>query len=280
MTALVLAFVLGAAAARFLLVGLHRTLSLPVLERENYRGHRLPTAAGIVLVAAVLLIEGGRVLAGALGAGDLTSTPARRAVLLAVVGFGLLGFVDDLLGAGEARGFGGHLRALRRGHITTGFLKLLGGGALALVLASTTGERHVQLIVDAALIAFAANFANLLDRRPGRTIKFALVAYVPVAIVCGTGATGIAIAPVVGAAFALAPEDLHERCMLGDTGANVLGAVLGLAVVFEASSWVRVTVMIALALLNLASERVSYSAVIARVRPLAAFDRLGRTIRE
>jgi UDP-N-acetylmuramyl pentapeptide phosphotransferase/UDP-N-acetylglucosamine-1-phosphate transferase len=275
-TALILAFVLGLLLSRVLFVGLHATLSLPMLERENFRGRRLPTAAGIVIVVAVLLLEGARVFAGSIGIGDLVSTPERRLVVLAVLGFGLLGFVDDVLGFGDDRGFGGHLRALREGRLTTGLLKLLAGAALALVLASAAGTRHGQIIIDAALIALAANLANLLDRRPGRTLKYALVCYVAVAILCGTGAVGIAIAPVAGAALALAPDDLRERVMLGDTGANVLGGVLGLAVVLHAGTVTRDVVMVVLLLLNLMSERVSFSSIIDRVPPLAAFDRLGR----
>ena len=84
------------------------------------------------------------------------------------------------------------------------------------------------LIVDAVLIALAANLGNLLDRAPGRTIKFGLSPTCPIAIVIGTAPIGIAIAPVMGAAFGLLGDDLHERLMLGDTGANVIGAVLGL----------------------------------------------------
>ena len=64
--------------------------------------------------------------------------------------------------------------------------------------------------------------------------------------------------------------------MLGDTGANLLGAVLGLAVVLETSRPVRTVVLIVLVVLNLASERVSFSAVIDRTPGLRQLDRLGR----
>ena len=64
--------------------------------------------------------------------------------------------------------------------------------------------------------------------------------------------------------------------MLGDTGANLLGAVLGLAVVLETSRPVRTVVLIALVVLNLASERVSFSSVIDRTPGLRQLDRLGR----
>ena len=60
-----------------------------------------------------------------------------------------------------------------------------------------------------------------------------MLCYVPVVFICGTGATGVATAVVAGAGLALLPDDLREHLMLGDTGANVLGAVLGLAVVLE-----------------------------------------------
>ena len=86
------------------------------------------------------------------------------------------------------------------------------------------------------LIALAANLANLLDRAPGRVIKYSLLAYAPLAIVAGAGPVGVAAAPVMGAALGMLPEDLRERVMLGDTGANVLGGVLGLVVVLECSA--------------------------------------------
>ena len=129
-----------------------------------------------------------------------------------------------------------HLGALRTGRVTTGLLKLVGGAAIAIVLVASPGFKDGRgLLVDALLIALAANFANLLDRAPGRVIKYGLVGYVPLAIALGVGPTGVAIAPVMGAAFGLLGDDLHERLMIGDTGANVIGAVLGLGVVLGSS---------------------------------------------
>ena len=119
------------------------------------------------------------------------------------------------------------------------------------------------------LIALAANLGNLLDRAPGRTIKFGLVAYVPIAIVIGTAPIGIAIAPVMGAAFGLLGDDLRERLMLGDTGANVIGAVLGLGGGARRERGHRASaVMLVLLALNVAAELVSFSRVIDAVPPL------------
>jgi UDP-N-acetylmuramyl pentapeptide phosphotransferase/UDP-N-acetylglucosamine-1-phosphate transferase len=184
--------------------------------------------------------------------------------------------MDDVLGS-EDRGFRGHLRALSQGRLTSGMLKLIGGAGIALVLASAPGfVTGKRLISDALLIALAANLGNLLDRAPGRAIKCSLIAYLPIAVIAGAGAVGVAIAPVMGATVGLLPDDLHERMMLGDTGANVLGGVLGLVVVLECDRTTRNVVLIVLIALNLASELVSFSTVIEKVPPLRWLDRLGR----
>jgi len=156
-------------------------------------------------------------------------------------------------------------------------VKLIGGGALALVLASAPGpESRLRLLTDAALIAFAANLGNLLDRAPGRTLKVGIVAWIPLIVLAGGDAFGVALAPVMGAFVAIAPDDLGERLMLGDAGANILGAVLGLGVVLETGFTVRIVVLAVLVALNLVSERVSFGRVIERVRVLRDLDQLGR----
>jgi len=277
----VLGWVVGFLAVRFVLLAGHDMLHAPVLERQNYRGRTLITAGGLFLVMAILIVEAGRSTLGAFNLGDAPGlNPARPLVLFAAFGFGLLGFMDDVLGS-EDRGFRGHVRALSQGRLTTGMLKLIGGAAIALVLAAApgfvTGQR---LVSDALLIAMAANLGNLLDRAPGRAHKCAVVAYIPIAIVAGTGAVGIAVAPVIGGAVGLMPEDLRERMMLGDTGANVLGGLLGLVIVLECSRTARNVILVVLVLLNLVAERVSFSQVIDRVPPLRWLDRLGRASSE
>ena len=276
MTAIV-AFLVGLVTVRFLRTVSADILASPALERTNYRGHILPTAGGLFIILSVLVIDAGRSVLGAIGIGSEGGlTQARLAVLFAVFGFGFLGLVDDLTAHGEDRGFKGHLGALREGRVTTGLLKLVGGAAIAVVIVATPGFKSGRtLIVDAMLIALAANLGNLLDRAPGRTIKFGLVAYVPVAIAIGTAPIGIAAAPVMGAALGLLPDDLRERLMLGDTGANVIGAVLGLAVVLGSRESIRITVMLVLLAVNVAAELVSFSRVIDSVPPLRWFDRWG-----
>jgi UDP-N-acetylmuramyl pentapeptide phosphotransferase/UDP-N-acetylglucosamine-1-phosphate transferase len=274
----VLGLVVGALTVQLLRVGAAGMLRSPTLLRANYRGHVIPTGGGILVVLAVLVVEAGRAGLGALGVGESSDlTIERSEVLFAVVAFGLLGLIDDLLGDGTTRGFRGHVRALLHGEITTGFLKLFGGAAVAVVLVATPGfATGRRILVDAVLIALAANLGNLLDRAPGRTLKAALIAYVPLAILLGDGFVGVAIAPAMGAAFGLLPEDLHERLMLGDAGANVVGAILGLGVVLGRGEVTRITALVVLVVANVAAELVSFSRIIDRVPPLRWLDRLGQ----
>ncbi len=276
-----LGLVVGVLAVRFLVLAGRDILAAPVLQRRNYRDRIIPTAAGIFAVLAVLTIEAGRATFGAFGIGDELGHAhhlERPLVLFACLGFGLLGFVDDTLGTEEERGFRGHLRALAQGRLTTGLLKIVGGAAIGFVLVGVGGDlvSGKRVVADAVLIALAANLGNLLDRAPGRAIKVGLLAWIPLALVMRGDAVGVAIAPVIGAFFGLLGDDLHERLMIGDTGANVLGAVLGLAVVLDLGRGPRNAILAGLVLLTVAAEAVSFSRVIDRVPPLRRFDLLGR----
>lgn len=273
----VLAFAAGALATGLLLLTTRQVLAQPVLQRENHRGHLLPTAAGVLLVGGAIAVEGARTVLGVLGGGEADTAPARLLILAGVVSFGFLGLVDDLLGDAGDRGLRGHLRAAVRGRVTTGFVKLGGGVAVALVLAGAVdGDRPGWVLLDGALIALTANLGNLLDRAPGRTLKWGLLCYLPVLVLAGTAAAGVALAVVMGAGAGLLVADLREELMLGDTGANALGAALGTAVVLSGGEGVRVTVVGVALTLTLLSEVVSFSRIIDAVPPLRGFDRLGR----
>jgi UDP-GlcNAc:undecaprenyl-phosphate/decaprenyl-phosphate GlcNAc-1-phosphate transferase len=272
------AFVVGALVAALLWVLSAPAFGAGVFERENFRGRRLPTAVGVLAALAALVVDAVVTVVVAAGAEpDAAAVAGLRLATVAALGFALLGLLDDLGGAGESGGFRGHLGALVSGRLTTGAIKLFGGAAVGVVVVSVREPGSLgRVLADGALVALAANLGNLFDRAPGRTIKVALVALA--ALVVGAGAeprlAGVAL--VVGAGAGLLTADLGERMMLGDAGANVLGAALGLGVVLACSPGVRTVVLVVVAALNLVSERVSFSRVIARVPPLRAADAWGR----
>jgi UDP-N-acetylmuramyl pentapeptide phosphotransferase/UDP-N-acetylglucosamine-1-phosphate transferase len=280
MKLIALAALVGYLSARLLWVALHPVLTAPTLTRSNYRGRTLVTGAGAVLPLALLLVEGIRIASGGLGAGRSVSIgEARLLTLAAAWGFGTLGLVDDLFGRDHERGFGGHFHELRRGRLTTGGLKAVGGAALALIVVSpATPKPAAQLFVDAALVALSANLGNLFDRRPGRVTKIATVVFVVLVGVTHAAHVLLPVAVVIGAGLGLFRDDLHEHLMLGDAGANVLGAVLGLATVMACSTATRIGALVVVTLLNLLSEVVSFSNVVDAVAPLRFLDGLGRRV--
>ena len=271
-------FVAGVVVSLVLWGATRTAFAVDVFARENYRGRQLPTAVGVLVALAALGVDAVLTLAVAAGTEpDEAAVAGLRLVTVTALGFALLGLLDDLGGAGESGGFGGHLRSLASGRLTTGAVKLFGGAALGIVVVSVREPDSVgRVLADGALVALAANLGNLFDRAPGRTTKVALVALV--ALVIGAGAVpelaGVAL--IVGAGAGLLPADLAERLMLGDAGANVLGAALGLGVVLACAPTTRTVVLVVVAVLNLASERVSFSRVIAAAAPLNALDRWGR----
>ena len=216
--------------------------------RANYRGTTVSLAAGPALVLAAAATGPG--LAGA----------------VASLGAGLAGAYDDLHGEpGDAKGFRGHLTALRHGRLTSGATKLLAITATSL-LAAASRRRPRELLVSGAVIAGSANLVNLLDLRPGRALK-----------VGALGGLVLGQPGVVGCCAALLPADLGERRMLGDAGANALGAGLGVALADRVRGRRgRHAALAALIALTAASEWVSFSAVIDRTPALRRLDQLGR----
>ena len=276
MTAFVALAAAGLAGGLLLRKLLQPMLDLPALARQNYRGRTVPTAAGVIILASALLVEGVAAVARSLRVGDGLTTP-RLLVLFLLLAFGALGLVDDLVGSGHARGFRGHLAELRRAHLTTGGLKLLGGAASALAAAGVV-DRHTpgRLLADAALVALAANLANQLDRRPGRMLKVALVSFVVLAVSTRAWRALEAVALVSGAAAALLVDDLRERAMLGDVGANALGACLGAGVMLACTFSTRLVVLVVVGGLNVVGELSSFTRLIDAVPPLRALDHAGR----
>jgi hypothetical protein len=264
---------LAAAAARLSYAGLRRRPpgGAAAWSRTNHRGEPVTLLEG---PAAAI---GG--IGGALAAPGLAGRE-RAALILAGSAAAVLGAYDDLAGSGKSRGFRGHLGALARGELTTGAVKLAGIGAAGLAASAlarpagaSRGATAADIAINAGLVAGGANLLNLFDLRPGRAIKVTLVTGALLAL---TGRGRQAAAAPLGAAAALLPEDLGERAMLGDGGANALGAMLGTAAAVSLPRPARIVTLAAVVGLTAASEVVSFTKVIARTPALNWADMLGR----
>ena len=264
---------LAAAAARLSYAGLRRRPpgGDRAWSRTNHRGEPVTLLEGPA--AAIGGVAGALVTPGLSGR-------ERAALILAGAAAAALGSYDDLAGSGKSRGFRGHLGALAHGELTTGAVKLAGIGAAGLaasVLARPAGPARAaaaaDIAINAGLVAGGANLVNLFDLRPGRAIKVTLGAGALLAL---TGRGAQAAAAPLAAAAALLPEDLGERAMLGDGGANALGAMLGTAAAVSLPRPARIAALAAVVGLTAASEVVSFTRVIARTPPLNWVDMLGR----
>lgn len=272
---------LGAIAAVMSWIATRQIFSAPAFARQNYRGKTVPVGAGLVLALAVVAADAVMVVVDSAAHRRPAGAIATGIVIATVLGYCVLGLLDDLAAAGDDRGFSGHLRALAQGRLTTGGVKLLGGGLLAIVVSGMVHTGIGALFVDALLIALAANAGNLFDRAPGRTIKVGAVALGAVLLFASAGERGqlTGVAMLLGATLGLLAFDLGEQLMLGDAGSNVIGATAALGVVLTCGMPVRVAVLLIVLALNLASERISFSRVIDAVGPLRFLDRLGRSER-
>lgn len=235
----------------------------------------------------VTLLEGPAYVLGA-AAGSFFS--GSRAGVVAVVGAGALGAFDDLAGDASSRGLRGHLSALGRGQVTTGAGKVLGLAVTGVLAAALVGADRdptavranraaaVDVLLGCSVVAGTANLVNLLDLRPGRALKATLLLGAAVSLT-GSTAAGASVASAsvaVGSAAAALRDDLAGASMLGDTGANAAGALLGVALV---ERWGRPGQLVALGVLTaltLASERVSFTAVIESTPVLRELDAWGR----
>jgi UDP-GlcNAc:undecaprenyl-phosphate GlcNAc-1-phosphate transferase len=295
-----LPFVLALVSAAILAPALLRTLSDAGHTRPNYRERELPYAFGVLVLAAALLALIPLTLIQRLGS---TEVFYHGALPIAVYALGVLalGLVDDTLarhrteeptvasgrGAdiGEAvggegsvapRGWHGHAEALLRGELTTGALKAAGSLGLALLAMSYLGLSNGRWLLATGVLVLATNVFNLLDLRPGRAIKaFVLLG---AGLTIGSGdvrplwALGLFAAPALVAGV----YDVRERAMLGDTGANLIGALAGLWLVLTLSGTGQLVALALLAAITLYGELRSISALVEKTPGLRALDSWGR----
>jgi UDP-N-acetylmuramyl pentapeptide phosphotransferase/UDP-N-acetylglucosamine-1-phosphate transferase len=212
------------------------------------------------------------------GSGPATATATAAAAAAVALAAGSLGALDDLAGGTSDKGLKGHLGALARGDVTTGAVKVAGLAATGLLGAALVDAGRarrsglVSTLLGAAVVAGAANAVNLFDLRPGRALKVTLAAGLPL-----VGSAPAAVA--VGASLGVVRDDLAASSMLGDTGANAAGALVGLALVERTGTVGRAVALGGLAALTLASERVSFTRVIEANPVLRRLDGWGREAR-
>jgi len=242
--------------------------------RKNYLGREIPAGAGVIFSLGAIAVS--PLFLFALS-GSLTEKSA--VFLLTLIVYTLLGLMDDCWGDGKSKGFKGHIISLLEGRPTTGAVKALGGGLAAVYIAALNyaGSGRLAMIpLDALALALSVNTYNLLDLRPGRAGKVYLASAAVIILLFSSSPPVVFLALTAGSLAAYLPADLKGRAMLGDAGANALGAVMGLSVVWLFNVEAKAVYLLSLAAVNIISEKYSLTGIIASNRMLNYIDMLGR----
>jgi len=295
----------------------------PRFQAKNYAGRIVPLGLGFIwplwacgkVIASLVSIA-----INSLWNAELPRLLARSwkpmlfslfAIAVAAAAVFAFGLIDDMSGTGVSKGFKGHLKALAHGRVTTGAIKLVGIGMMALLFACCVLLSHhsglfgilgvplpwvVVMLLLGASIALSANFANLCDLRPGRATKVSIlmlcVGFFISVMESFAGAGGVSALGnqwVLNLSAELAtflvfllpmlitlPYDLHERGMLGDAGANPSGFIAGAYIATRLGLIGLVVYFLIMLALNLASEKFSFTRAIERNPLLSRLDQIGR----
>jgi UDP-N-acetylmuramyl pentapeptide phosphotransferase/UDP-N-acetylglucosamine-1-phosphate transferase len=239
--------------------------------RLNYKNELIPVGVGLVFFLTTLLVV-------ALFLAFLPEKASTKAYafLLAFAIFTCLGLIDDVWGSKDTSGLKGHLfTSIKKGQLTTGAIKAIFGLVGAALLTVSTGS-WLWVLVNILMVVLTVNTINLLDLRPGRAGKGFLFLAV-IFFILGWGREElIFLAAVSGSLLAYLGYDLKARTMMGDTGANALGAALGVVAVWVLAAPAKIIYLVCLIIFHIITEKYSVTKIIARNRFLNFLDLLGR----
>ncbi len=269
-----LPFALASIAAAVIAPALLRALTEGGHVGVNYRGRSVAFPFGVLSIAGAIVALIPLAVIQRLRWAEVFHAQM-PAVALYVIGVAFLGLIDDTLG-GPSRGWRGHGRALLHMQFSSGALKAVGSLGLALYTMGELGFSTGRWLLASAVLVLATNVFNLLDLRPGRSTKvFVLLG---IALTLGTASIRSlwTLGLFVGPALVAGGYDLRERAMLGDTGANLLGALAGLWLVLSLSEVGQLIALAVLCAVTLYGELRSITALVEKVPLLRQLDSWGR----
>lgn len=236
----------------------------------NYKNKKIPTAMGLTFIFTQTLT---------LGMLKIFLSLEDQFLIIYLIGFifiGFLGLIDDTIGDDKYKGLRGHLGAFLKGELTTGNIKALLGGFIALYISSYFSNGLFNIVINALLIALLTNFMNLFDLRPGRAGKlFIFISLVSIILNLNIEYNYI-LYSLIGSLIIYMKYDLKAQVMMGDTGSNVLGYTLGFYFANTFNIYIRVFIVVILLVLHLIAEKVSFTKIIRNSKILNYIDMIGR----
>ncbi|GIO06987.1 hypothetical protein J31TS6_30150 [Brevibacillus reuszeri] len=255
------------------------------MQRVNYRGAEVLTAGGIMVVASSTLTIGALLLCMQVSGIAPSSLNHGLLLMAGMITVAVWGWQDDRATDESAKGFRGHLGALwRERKVTSGLWKAWGGGSTALLISLAIAHTAWTWFLAVCLLAITPNVLNLFDVRPARALKVFWLLLGMVALAAyyfpasdSSAVDWVWLLPVLTASILLFRHDASGRIMLGDTGANSLGFVVGYAFVTHTATQVQVVILLFFISLHIIAEFVSFTQLIDRFSWLKRMDGWGRS---
>ena len=224
----------------------------------NFEGNSVVTTGGMVLLLALFA-----------ALPFYYSIPGRAEsnywllLLFYLSGITFLGAIDDIWGQTKEKGFRGHLRKLWRGEgISTGLYKAAGGLLFGVTVSAFTvqGYAPYEWLIKGVFLALFTNFFNLLDTRPARTAKAFFVLSLAFALLLR--GPFLMIFSLWGSLYIYLFWEIKTKIMLGDTGAYLIGGLLGFYLILTLSTITLQYFIILLVFLHWYCEKFSLNKLI------------------
>lgn len=233
--------------------------------KKNYRGNLIPCSLGIIFAINLFVFYTffGIILLSGIGEFHFSPWQGISLVIFSVLvlTIGIAGFWDDLHGNQNIKGFKGHISTLfREKEITSGLVKLIIGAVASMVCGyliessifmygsynfNFSFKMLFFVLLDALVISLFINFFNLLDLRPLRLTKGFFVILFFLIFILDVFTKNISLLflqwihvylmPLILSLIVYLPVEIKENGMMGDSGSNLIGFIVGSGVVFVVS---------------------------------------------
>ncbi len=242
--------------------------------RENQRNEDIPAAAGISFPAVVIpAFLAYAILQRYLAWPVFTSNYV--IYIFGMLGMAMLGFIDDMLGGIDSSSVKQQIAIMIQGGIAASTVRNFGVIVIGLFVAFFNAEIWWEWLLNALLIVMFTNLMNILETRPGRSVKAYLLFGAAIALTALGQIDFVLIAPLSGAVLACLLYELKTPSMTGYVGASVLGFTLGFWGACGLSLSTRIALLLFLIVMHLFTERYSLADVIANNRLLSRIDETG-----
>ncbi len=247
---------------------MHNWLDQIGLLKENYKNEKIPVFGGLIILVFSIL---GWILFLITDTGK--PVIIERLIFLSLI-IGLTGLLDDIKGGTEIKGFSGHFIALINRNLTTGALKAIISLLTVLIIYYFPGQNLLAFLLNISIFLFFTNLFNLLDLRPCRSIKcfflFSIIIMVLIPVFT------LYLVPVFLILIPYSYYELGGKIMLGDNGANTLGAIMGYGFSLWTSTGGKILLLLFIIIVNFLAEIYSFTNYISKNRILNWIDQLGR----